>query len=41
MSAVPGVKPGVLPVLLLLFTIIKCLLVNGINGETEDDSYGS
>lgn len=30
-----------LPVLLLLFTIIKCLLVNGINGETEDDSYGS
>lgn len=28
-------------VLLLLFTTIKCLLVNGINGETEGGSYGS
>lgn len=27
--------------LLLFYTIIKCLLVNGINGETEGDFYGS
>lgn len=32
---------ALLLVLLLLLTIIKCLLVNGINGETEGDSYGS